>query len=133
MGKLLVVDDEEMLRVCVTAILAASGHSVIEAKDGLEAYEIFQKWRGDISLIIMDIAMPRLSGIEATVMIKTLDPSVKIVLMSGYLPGIPKEAQADAFIPKPFRARELHEVVKKVLGDGRPVPWATAQPQECHG
>lgn len=133
MGKLLVVDDEEMLRVGVTAILGALGHSVIEAKDGLEAYEIYQKLRGEISLIIMDIAMPRLNGIDATSLIKAIDPSVKIILMSGYSKGLPSEAKADAFIPKPFKAKELHEVVQLVLGDDNLAAWVNVQQQRSYG
>jgi two-component system, cell cycle sensor histidine kinase and response regulator CckA len=123
MAMLLVVDDEEILRICVTAILSAMGHSVIQARDGLEAYELYQKLRGEISLVLMDVVMPRLNGIDAALMIKEIDPNAKVVLMSGYTDTLPGDIHYDGFIGKPFRARDLHAVVQKVLGEESPAPW----------
>jgi len=128
MGKLLVVDDDEMMRVCVTAILAALGYDIVEAEDGLEALQVYQTRRAEISLIIMDIMMPRMDGIAATKVIKATDPTAKVILMSGHSEHDPAEAQADAFIPKPFRGKDLLELVQKVLQDERPIPWVTEQP-----
>ncbi len=122
-AKLLVVDDEEMFRVCTTAILATLGYTVIEAKDGLEAYELFQKWHGEIALVITDIEMPRLNGVDAVRKIKGVDPNAKVVLMSGSASEIPEDVSANAFIPKPFKAMHLLTVVKNVLGDDSPAPW----------
>jgi len=127
-GKLLVVDDDEMMRNAVTAILAALGYDIVEAKDGLEALLVYQARRSEISLIIMDIMMPRMDGIAVTKVIKATDPYAKVILMSGHSEFDPAEAQADAFIPKPFRGKDLLELVQKVLQDDRPVPWVTAQP-----
>jgi len=125
--KLLVVDDDEMMRICVTAILTTLGFDIVEAKDGLEALLVFQARRDEISLTIMDIMMPRMDGIAATKVIKASDPSAKVILMSGHSELDPTEAQADAFIPKPFRGRDLLALVQRVLQDDRPVPWVTAQ------
>ena len=117
MAKVLVVDDEEMLRLCVREILNAKGHQVIEAKDGLEAFEIYQKMRIEISLVLMDVRMPRLDGFDATIKIKGIDPDAKVVLMSGHTNPIPEDVNHVDFIVKPFRARELLSVIQKVLGD----------------
>jgi CheY-like chemotaxis protein len=123
MAKLLVADDEELLRVCVTAILSAAGHEVVEAKDGLEAFEKYQKMRDEIALILMDIQMPRLNGIDATRMIKAVNPNAKVILMSGYADPIPDDIKHDGFIGKPFRASDLHSLVSKFLGGESPAPW----------
>jgi len=120
MAKVLVVDDEEMLRLCVREILNAKGHQVIEAKDGLEAFEIYQKMRIEISLVLMDVRMPRLDGFDATIKIKGIDPDAKVVLMSGHTNPIPEDVNHVDFIVKPFRARELLSVIQKVLGDESP-------------
>jgi len=115
MGKLLVVDDEEMIRVCVAAILEATGHEVVVARDGLEALELYDKGRGEIALVVMDITMPNLDGIDTARMLKEIDPSVKVILMSGHTEREMKQVCADAFISKPFRAKDLCGVVQRFL------------------
>ena len=132
MGKLLVVDDDEMVRRCVTSILKAIGYDVVEAINGMDALLVHQSSHGTVSLVIMDIAMPLMDGIEATKLLKKADPSVKIILMSGHTEQPPVEARPDAFIPKPFRSRQLLEVIQQVLQDDIPLPWQTreeSQPQ----
>ena len=132
-GKLLVVDDDEMVRVFVTAILATLGYDIVEAKDGLEALLVYQAMRSEISLIIMDIMMPRMDGIAATKVIKATDPSTKVILMSGHSEHDPAEAKADGFIQKPFSGKDLLEVVQKVLHEDRPIAWVTEQQQQSFG
>jgi CheY-like chemotaxis protein len=114
-----------MVRVCVTAILAGLGYKIIEAKDGLEALLVYQAQRDDISLIIMDVMMPRMDGIAATKVIKVSNPSAKVILMSGHSEHDSAEAKADAFIHKPFTSKDLLETVQKVIQDDCPVPWVT--------
>jgi len=111
---LLVVDDEDLIRESVAEILSVLGHDIIHARDGLEALRIFKTKTSDIHLILMDIMMPRMSGIAAAKAIKQDHPSTKIVLMSGYTDEIPSEA--DAFLSKPFRGKDLRDVIQKILG-----------------
>jgi two-component system, cell cycle sensor histidine kinase and response regulator CckA len=127
-GKLLVVGDDQMMRNSVTAILAALGYDIVEAKDGLEALLVYRARRAEISLVIMDTMLPRMDGITAAKVIKATDPTVKVILMSGHSELDPAEAQADAFIPKPFRGKDLLDMVQKILQDDRPLPWVNAQP-----
>ena len=116
MCKLLLVDDEEMIRVCVGAILEMTGHEVIFARDGQEAIDIYEKNRDQINLVVMDITMPKMDGVDAAKVMKKIDPSVKVVLMSGQTERDFNEATADAFIPKPFSARDICGVVQRILG-----------------
>jgi len=83
MGLILVVDDDEMVRDFVTAILATFGHDSVPAGDGVEALLAFQYLRHQISLVIMDIMMPRMDGIAVTKVIKEANPSAKVILMTG--------------------------------------------------
>jgi len=121
MSKLLVVDDDEMMRECVATILSAHGYEVVEAKDGLEALLVFQTLRDEIPLIIMDVMMPRMDGIAATAAIKESDPFVKILLMSGHSENDPAQTKADAFLPKPFLSKELLAMIDKLLQEERPM------------
>ncbi len=127
MVKLLVVNDNEMMRICVTAILDALGYEIIEAKDGLEALLIYRARRAEIALIIMEIIMPRMDGIAATKVIKATDPTAKVILIGHPDHGL-SEVPANAFIYKPFKAMDLKEAVRKILQDDRPTSWAAAQP-----
>lgn len=121
MSKLLIVDDDEMMRVCMVAILTSQGYEVVEAADGLEALMVFQTMRSEIPLIIMDVMMPRMDGIAAATAIKESDPSVKIILMSGHSENDPAQSKADAFLPKPFLTRELMAVIDRLLQEDHPM------------
>jgi len=126
-GKLLVVGDNEMMRNSVAAILAALGYDIVEAKDGLEALLVYRARRAEISLIILDTMLPRMDGIAATKVIKATDPCAKVILMSSHSEFDQAEMLADAFIPKPFRGKDLLDMVQKILQDDRPLPWVSAQ------
>jgi len=115
MGRILVVDDDELVRISVANLLQALGFTTSEASDGLEAIRLYQSRHGEFSLVLMDIVMPNLDGIDASKEIKTHDPAVKVVLMSGYSDRPVVEAEADAFLSKPFTSRELLQTVEKVL------------------
>ena len=114
-NKVMVVDDSPVVRECVSEMLAAWGFDVIQAEDGLDALEKYQAHLGAISFVIMDIEMPRLNGIEATKKIHDIDPSVKVVISSGSNNPLPPEIKPCAFLPKPYRADALREIVRQVL------------------
>lgn len=123
-GTVLFVDDDPMVRECASALLAALGFEVIEAKDGLDALEKFQANPRAFAVVIMDITMPRLDGIEATKKIKAVDSAAKVILSSGGSHQAPCEVAHEGFLPKPYRGRELLETIMKVLSMDRiQVPW----------
>jgi len=114
MGLLLIVDDDDLVRESVAAILANLGHDTLQAKDGLEAVQVFAARHREIHLVIMDVVMPNMDGIAATRAIMDAHPSAKIILMSGHSDQtIPPEAAA--FLSKPFRSRTLGETVERIL------------------
>jgi CheY-like chemotaxis protein len=117
-GKILVVDDDPMLRDATSMMLASRGYEVIQAEDGQDALDQFRNHLGTIALVFMDVTMPRLGGIEATKMIREINPRAKVILSSGYSDRSPSEASPDAFLPKPFGFAGLHRIVQQVLQAG---------------
>jgi len=113
MGRLLVVDDDHILLESMAAILASLGYDIIKARDGLEAVRLYKEKHAKINLIVMDVKMPGMDGISATIAIKEINPSIKVVMTSGLTDQIP--SCADAFLTKPFRSKDLLETVQSLL------------------
>ena len=119
-GRVLLVDDEEMIRVISRTVLEAAGYAVREAADGVEAVECFREHHADIDLVILDLIMPRLSGRDASKRMVALDPAVKILLSSGYsTDDVSDIPEALGLLSKPYRPNELLAAVRDAL-DPRP-------------
>lgn len=113
--KILVVDDEPVMREVIGLIL--DKYKIMEASNGYEALEIFEKEEPD--LVLMDIMMPRMDGIEATKAILEKSPYAKIVAITAYKSHKGKEmmeAGALDILEKPFRRKELEEMVDNIVG-----------------
>lgn len=107
--KILVVDDEAEIRTILGILLRNAGHTVIEARDGLAAVEAAENDR-EIDLIIMDIMMPKLSGIDATAEIRRFSNIPILFLTAKSLDSDKERAYAgggDDYIVKPFSSKEL--------------------------
>ncbi|RKD34446.1 response regulator [Thermohalobacter berrensis] len=117
--KVLVVDDAAFMRMMVKDILTKNGYEVVgEAENGAQAIEKYKELNPD--LVIMDITMPEVDGIQAVKEIKGMDNNANIVMCSamGQQAMVIESIQAGAkdFIVKPFQADRVLEAVKKVLG-----------------
>ncbi len=116
---ILLIDDEEVIRDLGKEVLETLGYNVLVAIDGAEALEIYERDKARIDLVILDIVMPRVGGKKTFAALKTIQPSVRVILSSGY--SINGEAQdilsagAQAFIQKPYRIDELSAVIRRVL------------------
>jgi two-component system chemotaxis response regulator CheY len=121
MAAILLVDDDPMMRDAVERLLVQAGHSVVAVADGREALNRLQASPPDI--VITDILMPRMDGIEAIHAIRKVNPTVKIIAMSGggrarvmdFLP-VATRAGADFTLQKPVRRAELLQCVARCLG-----------------
>ncbi len=106
----LLVDDEETLLEALAFMLARSGFTIIKARDGLEAVEEFTRHAGRISLVVIDLGLPRMSGWEAFLKIKEHSPAVNAVIMSGHVEANLRteilRAGAKGFLQKPFAMSE---------------------------
>lgn len=106
----MVVDDDAMLRESVAAILADLCDEVYEASDGLEGIEVLQH-HPDISVVVTDIAMPRLDGIGFVNQARRLHPELKVLFVSG----LQRPPGSESFLAKPFVARALISAVRHLL------------------
>jgi CheY-like chemotaxis protein len=101
-------------------MLDTLGYDVIEARDGLEAVEIFRRRAAEIDLVILDLVMPRLTGEAALGQIRRIAPAVPAILVSGYdESGRIREIVAagfGGFLQKPFRRQDLGKKVRELLG-----------------
>ena len=119
-GRVLLADDEEDVRSVVHAMLETLGYEVIEARDGLEAVEIFRRRAAEIDLVILDLVMPRLTGEAALGQMRRIAPTVPAILISGYNEiGRIREIVAGGFggfLQKPFRRQDLGKKMRELLG-----------------
>ncbi len=121
--RILLVDDEAMIRELGRKVLAGGGYKVITASNGREALEIFARERNRLDLVILDLTMPLLSGLEVFDKMRELAPDVRVILSSGNPTGPelngPIKARPTAFLQKPYRPDALSRIVRDVL-DGKP-------------
>jgi CheY-like chemotaxis protein len=118
MALILVVDDEELVRRFVARVLHGRGFSVAEAADGRKALARIEELGDSVRLVLSDIVMPHLSGVELAERLSLLRPELPVILMSGYSPaelmarGI---AAPCALLSKPFLPSELIAEVSRCL------------------
>ena len=115
--KILVVDDEHSHRKMIEAVLSAEGHEIAQADNGLAAIDAVAEKFYD--LVIMDIRMPEMGGIEALKKIKTISPGIPIIIMTAYASvGTAVDALksgASDYLTKPLDIEELKILVAKTL------------------
>jgi nitrogen-specific signal transduction histidine kinase/CheY-like chemotaxis protein len=116
---ILLADDDENVRLIAGSMLEKCGYSVIMADDGKDCVETYKKNNEKVSLVILDISMPRLTGKDAFIEMKNLSPGLKVLLTSGYANdrGLLDTLTLGArgFIKKPFSMAQLAEKVREVL------------------
>jgi two-component system cell cycle sensor histidine kinase/response regulator CckA len=116
---ILLVDDESMILEIGQEMLKILGYTVLQAKGGQEAIEIYRAQGDTIELVILDMIMPDLGGSETYDKLKELNPRAKVLLSSGYdIDGQASEILergCDGFIQKPFDMTEFSQRIRKVL------------------
>jgi two-component system cell cycle sensor histidine kinase/response regulator CckA len=121
-GTILLVEDEEGLRALNARGLASRGYTVLEAGNGMEAIDIFER-QGDVDLVVSDVVMPEMDGPTLLKELRQRDPKVKIIFVSGYaeeafaknLPSNEHGRAQYAFLAKPFTLKQLVAEVKKTM------------------
>ena len=115
----LLVEDEAMVRSMAASMLNRLGSTVLEAKDGVEAVDLFRKYQAEIYCVICDLTMPRMNGWETLAALRELAPRIPVVLASGYdraqvMSGEHAE-RPQAFLGKPYTVESLNHAISEAL------------------
>ncbi|MHB9133009.1 MAG: hybrid sensor histidine kinase/response regulator [Armatimonadota bacterium] len=118
-GTILFVDDERSLRELGDQVLSELGYTVLLATNGEEALAIYRKHRATIDLVVLDVVMPKMSGPDTFYALRTLNPSVKVVLSSGFT----RDTNIDdmlsegiiSFLQKPYDLPTLSETIADAI------------------
>jgi len=113
---ILVVDDEPVVRALLRAALAPAGSRVVEAVDGSEALEV--AWREQPDVVLLDVGLPKLSGLDVCRALKTNPAAPRVLLITGNA-EIERidDCGADGVVTKPFHPAELLELVQRQLAE----------------
>ncbi len=116
---LLVVEDEEMLLMSLQMVLVDKGYKVITAKDGLTALKIYQEKKKNISLVLTDLGLPNISGLEVCRQIKKINPNERMILATGFLDPEMKakflKEGIDNFLFKPYNLTNVLKIIREII------------------
>lgn len=119
MAKLLVVEDDESVRTLAARALERDGHAVNVAADGAQGLSLIREAAGSYDLVVSDIRMPEMDGIEMAKAAAALFPAMKILLMTGYADQRERAEELNGIIidvvQKPFTLAEIRSRVDRAL------------------
>jgi PAS domain S-box-containing protein len=119
-GTILVVDDEPVLLELVSELLGELGYEILMAEDGLEAIDIYEMRWTSIDLVLLDVVMPRMGGRETLNALRSVNPTVNVIVCSGYLHESDVEGlllkDVKGFLRKPYDRERLAHAVWRALG-----------------
>jgi two-component system chemotaxis response regulator CheY len=123
MAKVLVVEDSPAVRLAMVDVLEGLGHTVVETENGRIAIERLDE--GPFDLVLTDVLMPEVDGIEVIKAVRRVHPDTRILAVSGGTPNLPagyalkmtEMFSADAVLYKPFLNEELRKTVTRLLSD----------------
>ncbi|CDX34375.1 Response regulator receiver [Mesorhizobium sp. SOD10] len=119
MAKLLIVEDDESVRTLAARALERDGHNVTVATDGAQGLVMIRQARGGYDLVVSDIRMPEMDGIEMATAAAREFPTMRIMLMTGYADQRERAEELDGIIldvvQKPFTLAEIRARVGKAL------------------
>ena len=122
-ARVLLVEDEDAVRMGSVRALSSRGYEVHEASSGTEALEIFNALEGKVDLVVSDVVMPEMDGPTLLGELRKVQPNIRFIFVSGYAEdAFAKNLPSDAkfgFLPKPFSLKQLATIVKEMLEEER--------------
>ena len=117
--QILVIDDEEILRDVIKEVLELMNIPAVFADGGMSGVDMFKQYAAHIKLILLDVLMPVMGGVETFQQIYTMNPEVKVIFMSGYpdndalaIQNLPGTIE---FVKKPFSVQDIMSTIRKML------------------
>ena len=118
---ILLIEDEYLILKVIRRLLKSYGYSVYVAADGEEALEVFVRHRDEIGLVLSDVGLPKMSGIDVFKKLKEIDPHVKVILASGFFEPDLKfslhQLGAKGFIQKPYSNEDVLRKLREILDE----------------
>ena len=111
----LIVDDEALVRELLRTVLEGEGLDVLEARDGREGLEVFKGNQSRIDLVILDLNMPEMTGYDMQAELQLIDPDVKMIVVTGYMPDEERLVGVEEIISKPVQIPKISKVVRAIL------------------
>jgi CheY-like chemotaxis protein len=119
---ILLVEDEDAVRAMAATILESQGFAVLQARDGVEALEVFLRGKEPIDLVLSDVVMPRMGGVELLNQIRGVPSDVPFIFVSGYASdghGGQELHSPVPFVAKPWRSQTLVEEGRRFLDSAK--------------
>ncbi len=117
MIKVLIAEDEKVMRFMIIDFLENFDIEVMQAENGLDAYVLWKKEKPD--LLLTDINMPKMNGIDLLKKVKEHNPDFPVIVMTGVsidtAKNLAKEYKADAILEKPFKMKDLMSIIHKLI------------------
>jgi DNA-binding response OmpR family regulator len=118
-GRVLVVDDDPLILAMTERTLRHHGFEIITAADGPTAVQIYREEGHAIDLVVLDMTMPEMSGIETCLALHEVDAELRVIFASGYHPEATESSQlpdcVKAFVQKPYRPSELAALMRALI------------------
>lgn len=116
---ILLAEDDFQIRLLLTDLLKNEGFTVYDAEDGEKALKLYEDNADSIELLLLDLGLPKVTGVEVFKVIRNTNPNIKIIAMSGWgqrdTVNELYDEGVDIFIQKPYKPTEIIQTVKKVL------------------
>ncbi len=114
--RVLVADDEDLVRMVLKSLLTMRGYQVVTAEDGADAVEKFRTASPRPELVLLDFHMPKLTGLQSLQAMREIDPRVPAVILSGGLhESVSEGMEGVVFLHKPFENDELLRLIRELL------------------
>lgn len=122
-GTILVVEDEKQMLHLLQKVLSRHGWQVLGASDGEQAIEVYHNEKLRIDVVLLDVGLPKVAGLQVLSKIKAENPDVRVVIASGYLEPKTKTKMLDAgvehFVTKPYVLDEVIQTIQSLIENNR--------------
>jgi len=115
---ILIADDNDEVLAMIDLLLNKLGYRVLQAKNGLEAVEIYRSQSKEISMVVLDVVMPLMGGVDASKQIRQMNPDARILFLTGYNPDNNAgegELRTEAVVMKPFKVNAFSQKISEIM------------------